>query len=130
MYLGITPLFPCDCAGICETWLAMSNHMAPHYSSAAANVADHPEWLRIREACQYSRLSKPKLYELINRGLIKTVSLRERGMVRGTRLVSFDSLKAFLESRASGGEAKTSTAPAAASSAPRKSARANQRSRR
>lgn len=61
------------------------------------------EWLRVKEACQYSRLSKPKLYELIHRGLIKSVSLRERGQVRGARLISFDSLRAFLESRASGG---------------------------
>jgi hypothetical protein len=64
----------------------------------------NPEWLRVKEAQNFSRLSKPKLYQLFNLGLIKTVSLRERGMVRGTRLVSFDSLRAFLESRASGGE--------------------------
>jgi len=61
------------------------------------------EWLRISEAVQYSRLSKPTLYGLIHRGLIKSVSLRERGQLKGTRLVSFDSLRAFLESRASGG---------------------------
>ena len=63
------------------------------------------EWLRVSEAIQYSRLSKPTLYGLFNRGLVKTVSLRERGKQRGARLVSFDSLKAFLESRASGGMA-------------------------
>jgi hypothetical protein len=63
------------------------------------------EWLRISEAVQYSRLSKPTLYNLINRGLIKSVSLRERGQIKGTRLVSYDSLRAFLESRATGGQA-------------------------
>lgn len=62
-----------------------------------------PEWLRVKEACDYSRLSKPKLYDLLNRQLIKSVSLRERGQIKGTRLVSFDSLRKFLESRASGG---------------------------
>ncbi len=61
------------------------------------------EWLRVSEACQYSRLSKPTLYNLLNRGLVKSVSLRERGQIKGTRLISFDSLRGFLESRASGG---------------------------
>lgn len=61
------------------------------------------EWLRVKEACAYSCLSKPKLYDLMNRGLVKSSSLRERGQVKGTRLVSFDSLRQFLESRSSGG---------------------------
>lgn len=78
--------------------------MASKNSPTTASSVGNPEWLRVSEACRYSRLSKPKLYQLFKRGLIKTVSLRERGMVRGTRLVSFDSLRAFLESRASGGE--------------------------
>ena len=62
------------------------------------------EWLRVSEAVQFSRISKPKLYDLMNRSLIKSCSLKERGMVRGTRLISFDSLKSFLDSRSSGGE--------------------------
>ena len=65
--------------------------------------AAHQEWMRIAEAVQYSTLSKAKLYDLINRGLIKSVSLRERGQIKGTRLVSYPSLCAFLESRATGG---------------------------
>jgi hypothetical protein len=63
------------------------------------------EWLRVSEAVAYSRISKPKLYALINQGLIKSVSLRERGQIKGTRLISFDGLRAFLESRATGGMA-------------------------
>jgi len=73
-------------------------------ASESPSVHSQPEWMRVKEACAYSRVSKPKLYDLTNRGLIKSVSLRERGMVRGTRLVSSDSLRTFLESRASGGE--------------------------
>jgi hypothetical protein len=72
--------------------------------AGTAPAVDHPEWLRVREACDYSRLSKAKLYQILNRGLIKSVSLRERGMIRGTRLISFDSLRDFLESRATGGK--------------------------
>jgi hypothetical protein len=80
---------------------AMSNQ--PKSKSAAA----YQEWLRITEAVAFSRISKPKLYDLINRGLIKTVSLRERGQIKGTRLVSFDSLRSFLESRSTGGTTPT-----------------------
>ncbi|MFZ4767667.1 MAG: helix-turn-helix domain-containing protein [Roseimicrobium sp.] len=83
--------------------------LAPAVSGIPAALPAHAipsDWLRVKEACAFSRLSKPKLYDLMNRGLIKSVSLRERGMVRGTRLVSSDSLRGFLESRASGGEAQ------------------------
>jgi hypothetical protein len=72
-------------------------------SSNQIGAALPPEWLRVTEAVAYSRISKPKLYDLINRGLIKSVSLRDRGQIKGTRLISFDSLKSFLESRATGG---------------------------
>ena len=77
---------------------------SPTPAGTAPAVDHHPEWLRVREACEYSRLSKAKLYQILNRGLIKSVSLRERGMIRGTRLISFDSLRDFIESRATGGE--------------------------
>ena len=73
-------------------------------ATVSHNAPSLPEWLRVNEACEFSRLSKAKLYDLFNRGLVKSVSLRERGMVRGTRLVSSDSLRVFLESRSSGGE--------------------------
>lgn len=79
--------------------------MKPKPNSTNQPAAIQPEWLRVKEACDYSRLSKPKLYDLLNRQLIKSVSLRERGQIKGTRLVSFESLRQFLESRASGGTA-------------------------
>jgi hypothetical protein len=42
----------------------------------------------------------------MNKGWIKNVSLRQRGQIKGTRLVSSDSLRDFLESRATGGNDK------------------------
>ena len=48
-------------------------------------------------------ISKSTLYRLIAEGKIKSSSLRERGMRRGKRLVSTDSVAAYLEGRASGG---------------------------
>ncbi|WP_395718779.1 helix-turn-helix domain-containing protein [Prosthecobacter sp.] len=74
-----------------------------HGDEDQAAWSPNPDWLRVAEACAYSRVSKPKLYDLLNRGLVKSVSLKERGQIKGTRLISFSSLKAFLESRASGG---------------------------
>jgi predicted DNA-binding transcriptional regulator AlpA len=60
------------------------------------------EWLRVNEACDYSRLSKPKMYELMKRGLIKSAELREPGKIKGSRLISFSSLKDFLEACTNG----------------------------
>lgn len=65
---------------------------------------NNPEWIRVSEACVYARVSKPVVYQWMNRGLLKNVSLRERGQLKGARLISFDSLKNFLESRATGGD--------------------------
>jgi excisionase family DNA binding protein len=75
---------------------------ASSYLSASSEPTP-VEWLRVKEACHYSRISKATLYALLNRGLIRSVSLRERGQIKGTRLISFDSLKHFLDSRATGG---------------------------
>ena len=70
---------------------------------SSVTLPPNPDWLRVSEACAYCRVSKPKIYDLLNRGLVKSVSLKERGQSKGTRLVSFHSLKAFLESKATGG---------------------------
>jgi hypothetical protein len=72
---------------------------APHTSKN-----QNPEWFSVSEAMTFTRFSKGLLYNLMNRGLIKSVSLRERGMVKGKRIISVDSLRNFLNSRASGGE--------------------------
>lgn len=68
-------------------------------------TAGQPEWLRVKEACDYSRLTKAKLYDLMNRGHLRFSSLKEEGQSKGTRLIHFPSLRHFIESRASGGRA-------------------------
>jgi predicted DNA-binding transcriptional regulator AlpA len=65
------------------------------------------EWLRVKEATAYCGISKPALYDLMNRGLIRNCSLKQRGQIKGTRLISFDSLRAFLEGNATGGATTT-----------------------
>ena len=87
-----------------NTQTIYSNPALAIAASESPSANSHPEWLRIKEACHYSRLSKGLLYELMNAGHIRNVSLKKRGQTKGTRLISFDSLKSFLESRASGGE--------------------------
>lgn len=64
-----------------------------------------PEWLRPKDIPKYFGIGRSKVYELIADGKVKSVSLRQRGQKHGTRLVSYDSLAAYFESLASGGEA-------------------------
>lgn len=66
-----------------------------------------PEWIRIPQASAWCGMCRSSLYQLINEGKVRSVSMRERGTTRGTRLISFPSLKAFLESKATGGEAQS-----------------------
>ena len=50
----------------------------------------------------YSGLSRSKLYELAGAGKIKSVSIREPGQVKGTRLFLLTSIFSFIESCAEG----------------------------
>ena len=63
-----------------------------------------PEWVRPKEVSNYFGIGRTKTYELIASGKVKTVSLRKRGQKHATRLVSYDSLAAYLENLAEGGE--------------------------
>lgn len=71
---------------------------------APAATMPEPEWIRVKQACEWTSMCKPTLYKLMAAGKVRFISLREHGTAKGTRLISFPSLKAFLESRAQGGE--------------------------
>ena len=71
---------------------------------AAPSGALTPEYLRPAEASRVYSLSRSKLYELIKNGKIASVSLREEGQTKATRLLSVASLRRFLEARSEGGE--------------------------
>lgn len=71
-----------------------------------ASTQTKPEWLRVPQACQLFGLSRSKLYELITDGRIRSVSLRDRGQVRGCRLISYDSLATYLDELANEQDAK------------------------
>jgi excisionase family DNA binding protein len=61
---------------------------------------ERPEWLRPKQVPLYFGIGRSTLYELLAAGKIKTVSMRARGAKHGTRLISYDSLSAYLESLA------------------------------
>ncbi|NWK55652.1 helix-turn-helix domain-containing protein [Verrucomicrobiaceae bacterium N1E253] len=60
-----------------------------------------PEWLRLAQATAIFGVGRSKLYELIKDGKVKSTSLRTRGQVKGTRLISYDSLSDYIEKSAS-----------------------------
>lgn len=62
-----------------------------------------PEWEDPKGIRARFGISKSTLYRLIEQGKVKSTSLRERGKLRGKRLVSTDSVAAFLEGLATGG---------------------------
>jgi excisionase family DNA binding protein len=63
-------------------------------------VSQRPEWLRVDDAIKLFGISRSKLYELIGSERIKAFCLRERGKIRGRRLISYESLHAFMEAQA------------------------------
>lgn len=70
--------------------------------SESGPTALKPKWLRLPEASRLFGPSRSKLYELIRAGKIRSVSLREEGQTKGTRLISYASLAGYLESLATG----------------------------
>jgi len=56
-----------------------------------------PEWVRVPEAVRVSGLGRSSIYELIGTGKIKSFAKRDRGAIRGIRLISYDSLIEYLE---------------------------------
>lgn len=75
---------------------------------------DKPEWIRMpkgHERCKYTGLSRSFLYTLVSpceandyRPPVRSVSLRRRGMQRGVRLISYESLMAFLKNQPTTGD--------------------------
>ena len=70
-------------------------------ASASQVVLFQPEWLRLPKPgtlCIHSGLSRTVLYQLCKADKIKSTVLRQRGASRGIRLISYDSLMAYLGS--------------------------------
>lgn len=63
-----------------------------------------PEWIRPKDVPKYFGLGRSTTYALLAEGKVKSVSMRKRGQRHATRLISYDSLRNYLESMATGGE--------------------------
>jgi hypothetical protein len=71
----------------------------PVRATPAYVAAQDPEFLDAVGVRERFGIKRSLLNELINLGLIKSVSLRRRGQSRGKRLFSVDSIRAFLRSQ-------------------------------
>jgi hypothetical protein len=57
-------------------------------------LTTQPKWIRAPKSGteHWTGLNRSKLYELAGKGLIKSISLREPGQKRGTRLFHLESI--------------------------------------
>lgn len=76
-------------------------------SDAVTATRQNPEWIRLpkKGRCPYTQLSRATICRLIlpsadnsHRPPVRSISLRARGAVRGTRLISYDSLMDYIRS--------------------------------
>jgi hypothetical protein len=70
---------------------------------------ERPEWAPAQTIARIYGISRSSLYELAAAGKIRTSSLRKRGRTRGKRLFSTDSVAAFIEAHATGGDEASNT---------------------
>jgi hypothetical protein len=84
-----------------------------------------PEWLRVRDAADYSGISQTELFRLCLQGEIQSVHKLRPGQVKGIRLINKPSLDAYVRSFLPGGPRfqVTRTETNAVSSAPNRSER-------
>ena len=68
----------------------------------SATVANAPEFADHHGARALFSLSRASLYRLAEDGKIRSVSIRNRGHIRGRRLFDCDSIRRFLRSQMEG----------------------------
>jgi predicted DNA-binding transcriptional regulator AlpA len=77
--------------------MAKNNHTEPDKNN-------EPQYIRLKDASQLFSISVSKLHQLIADGRLRTINLRAPHQQRGIRLIARDTLSAFLEQHAEGGE--------------------------
>jgi hypothetical protein len=78
-------------------------------SNANNREASRPEWVRIPRplmTCPHSGLSRAYIHRLISDGEVESMCLRKKGAKSGIRLVSYDSLMAYIRSTGEPGPRK------------------------
>jgi hypothetical protein len=61
------------------------------------SIAGSSDWLTVKESMEYAKISRSRLYSLMEEPLIRTYCLRRRGRTKGKRFVSRASLDAFFD---------------------------------
>ena len=71
--------------------------MLNNITNSIGQVAQYrPEFINHHQATAIFGLSRSHLYQLVQSGKIKSVSLRERNKIKGKRLFIADSIREFL----------------------------------
>lgn len=70
----------------------------------APPTIERPEWAKAATITKLLGPSRSSLYEAAAKGLIRSSSVKGRGKKRGSRFFSYDSVKAWIEANATGGE--------------------------
>ena len=68
-----------------------------HTPTSLEITAAEAKWPRLPAACAYCGMSRAKIYQLMTEDQIKSICVRKKGNIRGIRLISVESLDAFLE---------------------------------
>lgn len=66
----------------------------------SAEVISKPEFGDHRTCRALFNISRSSLYELVEEGRIRSISVRKRGNTRGRRLFDLDSIRSYLNSLA------------------------------
>lgn len=84
-----------------EYWAARAARVGAENRNMNANQivngAGNEVWDRLPNKGYYLGMSRPYIYQLINRGDVKTALIKSPGCVRGIRLVWRPSVLAFIE---------------------------------
>jgi hypothetical protein len=64
-------------------------------------------YVRVEQALQIYPWKRAKLYQLMGRGVIRSFLLKERGSLRGIRLLDRDSIDQYLERQAAAAASET-----------------------
>jgi hypothetical protein len=65
-------------------------------SMQAPGHQDHDDWLRVRQVVAHYNVGRSFVYTLLRDGVLKSVSLKRRGCIRGIRLISRASFEDYL----------------------------------
>lgn len=71
---------------------------------AAALPSNPSEWLRVKEVVALYRIGRTTVFSLMRSGIIRSVSLKNKGNIRGIRLISRTSFDEYLAALAATAE--------------------------